>query len=110
MRFDDPARPQNAPGSFMYLSPKGKPIAVMPNIMLSPKDDLDITVSVMLLVGPATARWFERDIRLEELRWFVDSWMQSPEEVLSKVFGYDYEPGTAPFRRQDVLSLEDLGL
>src|SRR5438552_6123238 len=98
MHFDDPSRPQNAPGSFMYMSPSGQPIAVMPSIMVSPKDDMDVTVSVMLLVGPSTARWYERDIRLEELGWFMNKWMEDPEEVLLTVLTYSYEPSAAPSR------------
>ncbi len=109
MRFDDPARPQNVPGSFMYVAKSGKPIAVLPSIMTVPLSDMDVMVSIMLLVGPSTARWFERVIRLTELVWFLEKWMEDPEEVLLKVFDYDYEPG-APENRKDVLSLEDLGL
>jgi len=95
----------------MYLSKSGKPIAVLPNIMLTAAGEhsTSVIVSVMLLTGPNNATWHEREIETRELPELWAAWLDDPELVLERLFAYDYEPGVEKQQRS-VLSLFDLGL
>lgn len=109
MRLDDPSRPTLANGQAMYLQ-DGKGVAALPQWLLSPQGEHEmyVTIQVMLLINPTTARWHEVNFHIGELtdRWL--EWLDDPEKFLSDHFQWK---GMGKAQAQEnTLTLDDLGL
>lgn len=109
MNIFDPKRPQ-ANGSPMYLSPEGKPIAVMPRLSIGLASPEVIQLTVFLLVGQNSATAFHAEWPLSQLTHFMVAWETDPEGILSSVFGYTYEPGQQAKAKAQTFNLSDIGL
>ena len=107
MNYYDPARPRQSNGLPQYVDAQGQPIAAIPHINITPREDGKFDAHVHLLRSPNSASPF--DTVIYDLVVFFQCLLQDPESVFTHGFGWEFSRGQ-PVSRSSTLDLADIGL
>ena len=108
MHYYDPARPRQSNGLPQYVDAQGQPIAAIPHINVTPREDGQFDLHVHLLRTPNSASPFDV-VWATDLSAFFDHLLADPEDLFSAAFGWEFSRGQ-PMKQTSPLDLADIGL
>lgn len=109
MNYYDPARPRQINGLPQYVDSEGRPIAAIPHIAVTPREDGQFDLYVHLLRSPNSASPFDA-VWAADLAAFFGRLLDDPEKLFAAAFGWEFTRGSAPTTRSSPLNLSDIGL